>query len=633
MPISAESSAHQGDASLHDRTHQAYRLFARLSPGASIGQAQAQMTTVARRLDGEHDARTGGSAPVSALIWPGSPFPLPLALYGGLRVTIALVMAAAALVLVVACANVASLQLARAGVRHAELRTRVSLGATRSRLIRQLLTESALLGVASGALALAAAWAMLRIGVAAVANVLPPEYGSLVFDVTPDPQIFAFVVAISLAAALLFGLAPAFDGSRSAAASGARATTASRRTRRLQNALVGSQVALSLVLAITGGVLIQAARHSLSRETGYDAGQVADLEIQFSDGANEGGARGAAVTAALRVRVQGMPGVISVTSARPPDDNRFVTPAVPVRGGASTTAEPGATPLFYRFVEPGYFQTLGIPIVLGHVWPRGETSAVAILSESAAKRLWPNEDPIGRRVRLGVTDEQLRLPAQVDRSANGLTYEVVGVARDTRGAAFDGGDSRQVYVPLSESQRPSRALLIRFAVDSASLVRQLGPLATTLDPSLVATASTLQDHLKTSAPFIVSSLSAAVASTMGLLGLLLASMGIYGTVNYIVLRRTREVGIRIAVGARPSDVLSLILGESARPVIAGIAVGLVVAASALRLVDGMFFGLGSMDVPSFAGVTAFFIAVALAAALPPARRALRIDPVEALRAD
>lgn len=633
IPMSLEPVVHADDTWLRNREHAFCRLFARLAPGGTIGEAQAEMTTVVDRVRAQHDPHADGARPAMALVFPGSPFPLPLNLYAGLRVTILLVMAAAALVLVVSCANVASLQLARAAARQTELRTRLSLGATRFRLIRQLLTESVLLGVVAGAIALAIAWALLRVAVALVADALPIEFGSLVFNVTPDLEIFGFVLAVSFVAAILFGLVPALDGSRSALATATRSSTSSRRTRRLQNTLVASQVALSLMLAIAGSVLIHGARESLSRDTGYDVAHVADLEFQFPEAARYSDGRKAALVDEIRARAAALPGVVSVTSARPPDDNRVVTPAVAL-DDASSAAGKAPTLLYYRFIEPTYFETVRIPVLLGRGFhDAGESAGTAVISESTARRLWPGQNPIGRRVRLGVTDEQGRLLLQIDRAAEGLAYEIVGVARDTRGVAFDGSDARQIYLLESASQRASRGILIRSALDANSLLRQLDPLVTAVDPDLVPTISTLQDRLRRSAPFIVASLSAAIASSLGLLGLLLAAMGIYGTVSYMVARRTREVGIRMAIGAQKRDIVTLILGESARPVLAGLAIGLGITAAVLRLLDGVFFGLGTMDVTSLGGVTSLFLAIALLAAYPPSRRALRVNPIDALRID
>jgi len=253
------------------------------------------------------------------------------------------------------------------------------------------------------------------------------------------------------------------------------------------------------------------------------------------------------------------------------------------------------------------------------------------VSQSAASQLFPNENPIGRRIRLGSTDERLRSARGL--LADGLVYEVAGVVRDTRGVAFDGGDARRIYLPLPDGHRQDRPVLVRTTSEAAQIIRTLSASASSVDPDLVVTATTLQDQLREDAPFVVSSLAAAVATTLGLLGLVVALMGIYATVSYIVVRRTREVGIRVAVGATSRNILTLILGESLRPVAAGLGAGLVVAASGAYLLDGLFYGIGTIHTGLLIGVTSLFLAIALAAAVPPARRALRVDPIAALRAE
>ncbi len=255
LPLSLEPLVHADSNWLRDRENLRYRLFGRLAPGVSMSQARAEMTLVADRLRTLHDAHSELAKHATVLVWPGSLFPLPLTFFRGLTLAILFIMAAAGMVLVVACANVGSLQLARARSRQNELHTRLSLGASRLRIIRQLLTESALLGVVAGMLALLFTWALLKIAVTLAAGALPPEDGTLVFDVTPDLAIFAFVFLISLIAGILFGLAPAMESSRCALYSGIRSSTSPVRSRRLQDLLIGAQVSLSLVLMIAGSML------------------------------------------------------------------------------------------------------------------------------------------------------------------------------------------------------------------------------------------------------------------------------------------------------------------------------------------------------------------------------------------
>jgi hypothetical protein len=289
--------------------------------------------------------------------------------------------------------------------------------------------------------------------------------------------------------------------------------------------------------------------------------------------------------------------------------------------------------LHYSYVQANYFQTLGIPLFLGSSFqPRaGQPEYSVILSESAAKQLWPGQNPIGRTLRLGATDERFHNRSEL--FATGPAYHVVGVARDTRGVEFDGSDSKRVYLPLPEDRLQSYPILIRTQSDPAQIMRVIDRVISSIDPDMMTTSSTLEELLRQAPPFIVSSLAAAVASTVGLLGLLLTSMGIYGTVSYIVVLRTREIGIRMAIGAQKRDVLGLILRESARPVLAGLLAGIFLAVGASYLVRGLLYGLNGVDGISFAGISLLFLAIALLASYPPARQAVRVDPMEALRCE
>src|ERR1017187_2498834 len=405
LPVSAEPLVHADTQWLRDRENQPYRLFGRLASGVSMSQAQAQMTPVGDRLRSLHNPRSEWAKPATALIWPGSPFPLPLKEYGGLTFAIFLIMAAAGMVLVVACANVGSLQLARARSRQNELRTRMSLGASRLRLIRQMVTESALIGTLAGAVALLFTWAILKGAVLAMANAFPGEYGGLVFDVTPPLEIFAFVLAVSLIAGMLSGFAPALVGSRSKLTSSSGGGTEQVRSRRLQDLLVAAQVALSLVLLIAGSMAIRSSIRTVAIDTGYESKHVfALVDIQFPESMKYSAPQKRLLIDELRNRLAALPGVASVTNARPPADAGFRTRAATLDGDPSRTANTQAS-LHYAYVEPNFFEALGIPLTLGRGLPEQAGRAV-IVSESAAKELWPGQSPIGRSLRLGATDEQ-----------------------------------------------------------------------------------------------------------------------------------------------------------------------------------------------------------------------------------
>jgi ABC-type antimicrobial peptide transport system permease subunit len=285
----------------------------------------------------------------------------------------------------------------------------------------------------------------------------------------------------------------------------------------------------------------------------------------------------------------------------------------------------------YAYVQANFFQTLGIPLLLGRGFQAQASQAESsvVVSESAAKQLWPGQNPIGRTLRLGAVDEQFHNLSEL--FATGPAYQVVGIARDTRAAEFGVSDSKRVYLPQPDDRLANYDMLIRTQSDAAQVMRAIEPVVSSVDAKLTATSSTLEEALRQSGPFIVSSLAAAVATVVGLLGLLLALMGIWGTVSYIVVLRTREVGIRMAIGAQKRDVLGLILRESTRPVLAGLIAGILLAVGASYLARGLLYGLNGVDGASVAGISLLFLAIALLASYPPARRAMRVDPMVALR--
>ena len=452
----------------------------------------------------------------------------------------------------------------------------------------------------------------------------------LVFDVTPDLYIFAFVFAISLFAGILFGLAPALESSRSAFPSAAKGGTSPVRSRRIQDFLIAAQVALALVLMISGSMLIRSSINSLEMETGYDSKHVVDLNFQFPEGSKYTVIRKAALVQQLRTRLSALPGVVAITSARAPDENSFRTVAVPLDGKKPSSPN-GQSILHYSYVQPNYFQTLSIPLFVGRSFPAhaGHAEQSVILSQSAAKQIWPGQNPVSRSLRLGPIDE--RVHSSNELVADGAAYQVIGIARDTRGVEFDGSDSKQIYLPLPEDGLQDHPILIRSKSSATHVIRAINPLISSIDSDLTVTSSTLEEMLRWSTPFISARLAAAVASSVGLIGLLLAAMGIYGTVNYIVVLRTREVGIRMAVGAEKRDILGLILRESTRPVFAGLIAGMLGAVGASYLLRSVLYGINTVDGISFAGVSLLLLVISLMAAYPPAARAMRIDPTVALR--
>jgi len=627
LPLSLEPLVHPQSHRLRDRDDLYCRVFGRLAPGVSMAQAQAETTLLASQLRTLHDPHADMSKDVTAVISPGSPFPGQLS--AGVRLAIVLIMVGVAMVLVIACANAASLQLARATTRQQELGMRLSLGASRARLIRQLLTESALIGVLAGGMALPLTWALMRVAVTRAAEALPVDFGTLVLNVNPDLGIFGYVLGISVFAGILFGLAPAIESSRSALFSTIRGAGTSPVRSRLRHVLIAAQVAVSLALMIAGGMLVRSAHHALRMDTGYNGDHVIDLTLQFPEESRYTADRKAVLVRDLRARLAALPGVAGVTSARAPNDNGGRRAAVSINGEPPSAGNTRAV-LYYTWVQANYFQTLGIPLSLGRSFQSraGQREHTVILSESAAQRLWPGQNPLGRSLRLG-TDAQFHNKGEL--LPDGSAWQVIGVARDTRGVTLDGSDSEQVYVPLPADRLQDYPILVRAYAGPTPVMRAMEPVISAVDPGLLASTSTLQEMLRQTDAFLIASISAAIASSISLFGLLLASMGIYSTVSYIVVLRTREVGIRMAIGAKRRDILALMLRESSRPVLAGLLVGMVLAAGASQLLRGVLYGLHAVDAVSFAGASLLFLAIALVATWLPSRRAMRVDPLVALR--
>jgi predicted permease len=626
LPMSATPIVHGDDEWLRAHDAARYRLFGRLAPRVDRMQAQAELTVLANRL---RQTRTGGmddAQAVRAVVWPGSPFPLPLSDYTGLTIAVRLILLAAALVLIVACANVGALQLARAQSRQVELQARVALGASRRRILQQLLTESLVMSLLAGAIALLFTWGLLEITLIVVGRTLPVEY-AFAFDVSPDLRIFAYVFGASALAGLMFGAAPAIESARAALTPAVRGSTTAARSRRLHDALVATQVALSLALLVVGGVVIHGAMRMATRAPGYDSTHVVDVEMQFADGARYSSARKQAVMREVQRRVEALPGVEHVTSATPPTDGGAEGRVVPIENTVTATA----SRVHYRQVGADYFSALGIPVLRGRGLPQTRSATgAAVLSQSAAETLWPAQDAVGRVFRLqsarGRSDEG-------SASAPGAIYQVVGVVGDTQGPAIDGTDAEQIYLELPDSLTVEPSLLVRTAADASRMIHAIDTAISGVDPNLVVTLATLEEIRRLSPPVFVSATSATVASVVGVFGLLLTLMGIHSTVRYVVARRTREVGIRMTLGAQRSDVLRLILYEGTRPVLIGLVVGVSMAIALTALLSRVIYGLAAFDGISIAAVSALFLMISTLAAYLPARRALRVDPNVALRSE
>ncbi|MGA2851567.1 MAG: ABC transporter permease, partial [Terracidiphilus sp.] len=458
LPMSLLPLLHPDSNPLRDRENQHFKLFGRLAPGVTMSEAQAEMTLLAVHLDTLHTAHSIWNNADSAVLWPGSPLGAPVELNKGFNYTMRLIMVAVIMVLVIACANVASLQLARSTSRQNELVMRLSLGASRIRIIRQLLTECALLGVIAGMVALFCSWAMMKVLVTLIAEAFPPEYGTVILSVTPDLKIFACVFGLSLAASVLFGLAPAVESSGAAFATAMKVNkgTPSARSRRARDLFIGAQVAVSVVLLISGGMLIHSSIHALRTDPGYDIQHAIQLDLQLPEASGYSADRRSAVVREVRTRLAALAGVGEVTAGDAPLFG-YLKAAVSLNG-ERPSAQNTEGEVFYRFVEPNYLETLGIQVVAGRGFTLQAVGAerTAIVSETVARMMWPGQNPIGRRVRLAADG----FHAKSELLPDGPSYEVIGVARDTLGTMPDGSDIARVYVPLPADRAQYFPILI-----------------------------------------------------------------------------------------------------------------------------------------------------------------------------
>ena len=633
IPMHEQPLLRPGGGLLRDRENQCCRMYGRLADGVTRDLAQAELNVFGEGLRKLHASNSESSRPGTISLYPGSPFGREVD--SGLNFVLSVIMCAVAMVLVIACANVASLQLARSAARQKEIGVRLSLGATRTRLIRQLLTESALLGVVSGAVSLLLTGWVLHVLLVRLSASLPAEWGTLALHLAPDMRVFTYVFFISMVAGVMFGLAPALESSRTDLTAalkeeGRQFAFLSRMKRFMRGGLIAVQIAVCLVLMVAGGILLRSSINVLHMDAGYQTTNMLFLDLQFPDGFGYSRDKEVSEIRSLADRVRGLPGVESVTVGRAPDGGGFRWAAVSPAGpqGADSRA---AHNIYYTYVQPNYFQTLGIPIRLGTGFGAGgQRGPGAVLNESAAQQLWPGKNPIGLTL---VIDARNQFHTNAELVPEGASYQVIGVVGDTRGVLLDDSDRSKVFLSLPPDRLEDRPLLVRTGGDPKPILNAVGTALRALDSNLVVYSETLDDKLTESPQFVFSRCSALFASVLAAFGLLLASVGIYGTVSYAVVRRTRELGIRMALGAEKRHVVRLVISDSLRPVLWGMAIGFVAALGAARVIRAILFGVSSFDPVSFLGVSTLLLAVASLAAYVPARRATRVDPAVALRFD
>jgi putative ABC transport system permease protein len=584
---------------------------ARLKPGVSIEQAQAEMDALSQRYEMTRPEGKSRIESRTRLV------PLQDYLLGERRRPLLVLLGAVGLVLLIACANVANLLLARAGAREKELAIRGALGAGRLRLARQLLTECLLLATAGSAAGLLlASWITGLIGSLNSTNALG-EMGR-VAAITIDLRVLGFTLLITLVTGLLFGLLPALRLSRAdlnvSLKEGGRGGLHGRG---LRNALMVSEVALAIVLLIGAGLLIRSFVKLLDVDPGYRAENLLTAKIALPPRYRDNSQRAQFYERILQ-RLAALPGVTSVgaTSHLPLTGyNMGATLRVEGRAPHPGEREPSAP---IARVSPDYFRTMGISLRAGRLINDGDTQdapSVALLTETLARRLFPNEDPLGKRL-----------------SVAGLAATIIGVVNDIRYTGLDGEVEQAVYLSYQQLPRSGMSLVLRGAAEPSSLAPALRNAVREIDPALpIYDVMTMNERLSLSNSVAERRFNMLLLGCFAALALLLAGVGVYGVISYVVTQRTREVGIRMALGAQSADVLRLFIKQGMAMVALGVGLGIFGAFALMRVMKSLLFDVSANDPLTFACVAVLLSLVALAACYLPARRAARIDPLASLR--
>ena len=599
------------------RGYLGWRVIARLKPGVTREQAQSEADAIAAGLAREFpDINKDMGIGVR---------PLLESLVGSLRPTLLLLLGAVAFVLLIACVNVANLLLERAIGRQREIRVRLAIGAGRWRITRQLLTESVLLaGLGGVAGALLAVWGTDLI------VALSPEGISRIAETRVDARVLAFTAFISLATGVAFGLAPALIVSGTNLAEslsdGARGASASRQTNRTRGLLVIVEVALALVLLVGAGLLIQSFVRLQRVALGFDPRHVLTFNVAMPADGRTGPQQIAGFYQQLTERLRALPGVI----------NASVVFQLPLSGSGATTGltieghptHPSDRPNgIIHIVDPEYFRTMGIPILKGRAFTGRDdlnSASVLIINSTLARQHFPNEDPIGKRIAPGFSTVPMNDAPQM--------REIVGVVADVKHQNLHGAPQPEFYFAQAQMPMSAMTVVIRAAGDTRALQNAVRGVVQSLDRNAPVYG------VRTIEELVGRSVAAPRFNTL-LLGLfagvalILTAVGLYGVLSYSVAQNTRQIGIRVALGAQAGDVFKLIVAHGTSLTLAGIAIGLGAAYGLTSLMSSLLYGVGATDPWTFVGVAALLMFVAFVACYVPARRATRIDPVVALRSE
>ena len=591
------------------------KVIARIKPGVSMERADAEMHMIGQRRATE--------LPQFDANWTANAQPLRENLTGDVRTGLLVLLGAVGFLLVIACANVANLMLARAAARQKEIAIRASLGATRGRLVKQLLTESVLLSVVASLVGLGLAAATTRGIVALIPASFPAQ---AITDVTIDGRVLAFALAIAVLTGIAFGLVPALSLSRGALhdtlkEGGRSGSAATRATGRLRSALVVAELSLAIVLLAGAGLMIRSFTALRHVQLGFEPEHAFMAQVSIPTRKYRSDTSQVEFFRALEARVASLPGVqaVGAISYLPLTGDRSASDfSVPGRPAPPKGAEPIGD---MRAVTPGYFRAMGIPIQAGRSLTDADLAnspAVAVVSATLARTIWPNENVVGKFIDYDWGTKQ--------------HVQIVGVAGDVHHEGVDKAPFMEIYRPLSQFVYPTMTLVVRTVAEPLTLARPFRDAVRSIDREQPVGQLESMDEL-VGKSLGISRLSTMLFGLFGVLGLVLASVGIYGVMSYGVIQRTREFGVRMALGARQSDVRGMVVRQGALLSGIGIVIGLAGAFALTRLMRTLLFAVTPSDPVTYVGIALVLGTVALVASYLPARRATQVDPVIALRED
>jgi putative ABC transport system permease protein len=596
-------------------------VMARLKPGVTVAQANANMDSVTRQIAADNPKSNQG--------WGATVEPLQNDfLNRNVIRALWILLGAVAFVLLIACANVANLLLARGTARQKEIAVRGALGATRGQLFFQFLTESVTLAGIGGALGIFLAWVFLK----AIVALMPPFTLPSEADVTLNVPVLLFTVAATMLSGILFGCAPAFQAARlnlnDTLKEGGRSGSGAGK-HKLRYALVLAEFALALTLLAGAGMTIHSVWHLTHVDMGFRTDHILTFNLPVPIDRLKGAEEINAFYRQLIERVQSVPGIVSVSvsTGMPVQGTNFGMPFdIAGKAVADRSQRPGAG---FNMVTPGYFQTFGIRIARGRAFSEADIAGgarVAIVNSTLVKKYFPNVDPLTQRLVI----EQI-VPATA-KLGDAVEWQIVGVYENVRNGGPQGDGFPEIDVPFAQSPEPGAYMAVRTATQPDSMTQTIAGVIQSVDPDLpMADVKSMDQMLNDSMGG--DRFGAVLFGTFAGVALILAAFGIYGVMSFAVAQRTHEIGLRMALGAAPSQVLGLILREGMTLGAIGLGIGFLGAWGVGRLMTGLVYGTGSFDLPAFSAVAAVLMLSALLACSVPARRATQVDPMAALRQD